>query len=141
MDAIADVNVVFALVNERHIHHQRVFDWLDRQESGFTLGICRLVQMALIRLLSNSSAMDGDPLSLSAGWKVYADLINDDSFIFVPEPKGFQSAWINLCQPFGASPKVLNDAYLAAIAITMKIPLVTLDTDFRQFSGTSLLAI
>jgi toxin-antitoxin system PIN domain toxin len=141
MDAITDVNVVFALMNERHIHHQRVFDWLDHQEPGFTMGICRLVQMALIRLLSNASAMDGDPLSLSACWRVYADLINDASFKFVPEPRGFQPAWIELCQPFGASPKVLNDAYLAAIAQTMKIPLVTLDKDFRQFSGISLLAI
>ncbi len=141
MDAITDVNVVFALINERHIHHQRVFDWLDSQEPGFTIGICRLVQMAMIRLLSNASAMDGDPLSLSAGWRVYADLINDPSFKFVPEPRGFQSAWIELCQPFGASPKVLTDAYLAAIAKTMNIPLVTLDKDFRQFSGISLLAI
>lgn len=141
MDTLADVHVVFALVNERHIHHMRVCEWLDAQRVGFTIGICRIVQISLIRLLSNKAAMDGDPMTLSNGWKVYADLIKDPAFVFVPEPKGFQSAWIELCQPFGASPKVLNDAYLAAIADTLDVPLVTLDSDFNQFSSISLLAI
>ncbi len=141
MEILADVNVVFALVNERHVHHRRVCQWLNSQDPGFRMGICRLVQMALIRLLSNKAAMDGDPLSLSEAWKVYAGLIQDPSIGFIPEPKGFQATWIELCSPHGASPKVLIDAYLAAISMTMDIPLASLDADFGNFQGLSLIEI
>jgi toxin-antitoxin system PIN domain toxin len=141
MDAVADVNVVFALVNERHGFHRRACSWLDRQDAGFRLGICRLVQMALIRLLCNEKAMDGDPLTLPQAWKLYADLIKDPAFGFLPEPKGFQAAWIDFCQPYGASPKVLSDAYLAAISTTTGLPLATFDRDFSNFPGLGLLAI
>lgn len=135
MDLIIDVNVVFSLVNARHGHHKRVCKWMDNLEQGTQLAICRVVQMALIRLLSNKSAMRGDPLSLPEAWKLYASLIKDPSFCFLPEPARFQPCWIELCQSYGASPKVVNDAYLAAIAITLEKPLVTLDKDFRNFQG------
>lgn len=141
MDAIADVNIVFALVNERHAFHKRACKWLDSQKAGFRIGICRLVQMALIRLLANKAAMDGDPLTLSQAWKVYADLIQDPAFGFFPEPTGFQAIWIQLCEPYGASPKVLSDAYLAALARTSDIPLVTLDSDFENFPEVSIVAV
>lgn len=135
MDALADVNWTFALVNVRHGFHRKACRWLDSQEPGFRVGICRIVQMALIRLLSNAAAMDGDPLTLPAAWKVYADLIADPAFCFFPEPAGFQTEWILLCQPYGPAPKVVNDAYLAALSKTAEIPLLTFDKDFRQFPG------
>jgi uncharacterized protein len=141
MEALVDVNVVFALVNERHAFHQRACAWLDAQEAGFRIGICRLAQMGLLRLLSNAAAMDGDPLTLPQAWKVYADLISDPGIRFIPEPDAFQREWISLCQPYGASPKVVSDAYLAAIAIRLKRPLATFDQDFRKFHGLSVIPI
>jgi len=141
MDALVDVNVLFALVNERHVFHQTVCSWLDAQESGFRMGICRQVQMTLIRLLANNAAMDNDPLTLSEAWKVYASLIQDPAIYYFPEPAGFQSCWIKFCQPYGASPKVLTDAYLAALAVTAGLPLATLDSDFRNFPGLSAVEI
>jgi toxin-antitoxin system PIN domain toxin len=141
MEALVDVNVVFALVNERHAFHQRACGWLDAQEAGFRIGICRLAQMGLLRLLCNPAAMDGDPLTLPQAWKVYADLISDPGVVFVHEPEGFQADWIHLCQPYGASPKVVSDAYLAAIAIRLKRPLATFDQDFRNFQGLAVIPI
>ena len=141
MDALADVNVVFALVNERHSFHVRACRWLDAQPAGFRMGICRQVQMALIRLLCSTAAMAGDPLTLPEAWTVYAGLIRDPAMGFVPEPKGFQALWIGLCQPYGASPKVLSDAYLAGVAITSGLPLATFDKDFRNFPGVQIIPI
>lgn len=141
MQVIADVNVVLALVNERHAFHQRACAWLDAQEVGFQIGICRLVQMGLLRLLCNKSAMDGDPLSLPQAWKVYADLISDPAACFVPEPDGFQAEWIAMCQPYGASPKVVEDAYLAAIANRLGRPVATFNQDFLKFPGLGLIQI
>jgi toxin-antitoxin system PIN domain toxin len=141
MEALVDVNVVFALVNERHAFHQRACGWLDAQEAGFRIGICRLAQMGLLRLLCNAAAMDGDPLTLPQAWKVYADLISDPAAGFVPEPDGFLAEWIGLCQAYGASPKVVSDAYLAAIAIRLKRPLATFDQDFLNFKDLTVIPI
>lgn len=141
MEAVVDVNVVFALVNERHAFHQRACAWLDAQEAGFRIGICRLVQMGLLRLLCNAAAMDGDPLTLPQAWKVYADLIRDPAAGFVPEPEGFQAEWIALCQPYEASPKVVSNTYLAAIAIRLGHPVATFDRDFLNFQGLSVIPI
>ena len=141
MDALADINLIFALINERHAFHTRACKWLDARRAGYQLGICRQVQMALIRLLSNKAAMAGDPLTLPEAWKVYADLISDPSVGFIPEPQGFQEVWIKLCQPYGASPKVLSDAYLAAMAITSSLPMATFDRDFRNFPGLEIVPV
>jgi len=141
MEALVDVNVLFALVNERHAFHRRACGWLDAQEAGWRIGICRLAQMGLLRLLCNAAAMHGDPLTLPQAWKVYADLIGVPGLVFVHEPYGFQAEWIGLCQPYVASPKVVSDAYLAAIAIRLKRPLATFDEDFLNFPGLSVIPI
>ena len=141
MQAVVDLNVVFALVNERHAFHQRACAWLDGQDAGLRIGICRLTQMGLLRLLCNAAAMDGDPLTLPDAWKIYADLIRDPAVGFIPEPDGFQADWIALCRPYGASPKVVSDAYLAAIAIRLDRPLASFDSDFLNFPGLTLIRI
>jgi toxin-antitoxin system PIN domain toxin len=135
MDVLVDVNVVFALVNERHGFHARACSWLDGQEPGFRICVCRVVQMGLIRLLSNAAAMDKDPLTLPSAWKVYAELATDPAVAFLPEPKGLLPVWIRLCEPYGASPKVLTDAYLAAIALQAGLPLASFDEGFARFPG------
>ena len=58
---------------------------------------------------------------------------------YFPEPMGFQSVWVDLCEPYGASPNILADAYLAAMAIQAGIPLVTLDKDFKAFPGLEVI--
>jgi hypothetical protein len=141
MDVLVDVNVLFALVNERHAFHERACAWLDGQESGFRLRVCRVVQMGLIRLLCNGAAMDNDPLSLPAAWKVYADLVTDPSVAFLAEPRGVLPVWIRLCEPYGASPKVLTDAYLAAIALQSGLPMASFDDGFDNFPGLSWLPV
>ena len=141
MDAVADINVVFALLNERHAFHERACGWLDAREPGFRLRICRPVQMTLIRLLCNAAAMDGDPLTLPEAWKLYARLMGDPSVAFLSEPDALLPVWIHLCQPFGASPKVLTDAYLAAMAICTDLPLASFDSDFLQYPGLEVIGI
>jgi predicted nucleic acid-binding protein len=56
-------------------------------------------------------------------------------FAFALEPPGLDATWEKLCRPFGRSPKVVSDAYLAAFAIQGGYRLLTLDTAFGQFKG------
>ena len=141
MEILTDVSYAFALLNERHDFHKAATRWMNSQPSDLSLNICRHAQMGLIRLLSNKTAMDGNPLSLPNAWKVYSDLIQHPSIAFFYEPQGFQPIWVSLCTPFGASPKVLADAYLAAMAIQAGIPLVTFDKDFKAFPGLEIILL
>ncbi len=135
---LADVNVLFALVNQRHAFHLSATRWFDRQPPGFKLFVCRIVQMGLLRLLTNQAAMDGAPLTLPEAWKLYGQLMGTPSLSFIQETESFLGHWVHFCTPYGASPKILTDAYLAALAVSSGLTLVSFDRDFANFSRLTL---
>lgn len=138
MGLICDVNVLLALVAERHADHQTCVAWWKGRSDCEPVLICREVQAALLRLLSNSAVMGQEALTLSQAWSVYAHLLRNGGFKRVLEPCGLDVEWERLCRPFGRSPKVVMDAYLAAFAMAGGYTLVTLDRAFEQFGGLSL---
>jgi predicted nucleic acid-binding protein len=54
------------------------------------------------------------------------------------EPPGAVALWHRLATRDTASPKVWMDAYLAAFAISGKLALVTLDSDFKMYEAHGL---
>ena len=64
-------------------------------------------------------------------------MLDSSRFAFVLEPPGLEAIWEELCRPFGRSPKVVMDAYLAAVARAGGFSLVTFDHAFSQFKGLS----
>jgi toxin-antitoxin system PIN domain toxin len=139
MRQMCDVNVLLALVTERHAHHDRCKRWWKGREHASPLLICREVQIALLRLLSTEAVMSEDVLTLPQAWALYASLLTCGGFRSVLEPRGLEVEWERQCRPFKRSPKVVMDAYLAAFAIAGGYTLVTLDEAFANFPGMSLL--
>jgi len=139
MPLLCDVNVLLALVAERHADHENCLAWWKARDTRDPLLICREVQAALLRLLSNRAVMGADVLSLPQAWATYAALLKSGLFVFALEPRGLGVEWERLCRPFGQSPKVVMDAYLAAFAIAGGHTLVSLDQAFAHFSGLSLI--
>lgn len=139
MRQMCDVNVLLALVVERHAHHARCVAWWNTRTTREPLFICREVQAAFLRLLSNRAVMGEETLTLAQAWSAYASLLKSGCFARVLEPRGLDVEWEHLCRPFGPSPKVVMDAYLAAFAIAGGYTLVTLDKALAQFPGVSAL--
>ncbi len=139
MEQLCDVNVLLALVVERHTHHARCAAWWKTRDFRTPLLVCREVQAAFLRLLSNRAVMGSEVLKLQEAWAVYASLLKSGCFIRVLEPRGLDAEWERLCRPFGHAPKIVMDAYLAAFAIAGGYTLVTLDEAFSQFQGVPLL--
>ncbi len=135
MRQMCDINVLLALVTERHVHHARCKAWWKNRDHASPLLICREVQIALLRLLSTEAVMREDVLTLPQAWSLYASLLKCGGFARVLEPRGLDVEWERLCRPFKRSPKVVMDAYLAAFAIAGHHTLVTLDEAFTQFEG------
>jgi toxin-antitoxin system PIN domain toxin len=54
MRALLDVNALIALLDEEHVHHAQILDWLGRAENlphGFAT--CALTQLGAIRVMSD----------------------------------------------------------------------------------------
>ncbi|MCB1123462.1 MAG: PIN domain-containing protein [Verrucomicrobiae bacterium] len=141
MEVLADINILLALADLRHVHNEKTESWFNGLEEGSKLLICRTAQMGLLRLLVNPAVMQGEALSLREAWAFYGNLIQDPCVFEAKEPAGLQAIWAGLCLDFGSSPKVVADAYLAAFAMAGGFKLVTLDKAFEQFSGLDLILL
>lgn len=134
---LVDVNVLFALLVLQHEHHRLARKWFDALDSG-EAGLCRMVHLALIRLLGNSAIMGDDALSASAAWIVMEELLADERMEFLAEPPGLDSVMPTLLNYPVPTGKLVADAYLAAFAICENRRLVTLDRGFKQFRGLAV---
>jgi toxin-antitoxin system PIN domain toxin len=135
MKRLMDANVLLALSADRFQRHRDVREWLERLGPTDSLHLCRPVQMGFLRLLCTQAVMGEETLTLPQAWSVYARLLASGRFSLVLEPPRLDATWADLCRPFGRSPKVVMDAYLAAFARAGGYRLVTLDRAFAQFHG------
>ena len=131
---LADVNVLLALLVRQHEHHKLALRWFDRLAAN-EAGLCRFVQLALIRLLGNRYIMGDDAISAGTAWRLIDELAQDERVDFVPEPDLLDSVLPTLLNYPVPTGKLIGDAYLAAFAIAGSLRMVTLDRGFRQFKG------
>lgn len=105
--ALCDVNVLLALVTDRHAQHAGAMRWFNGVAAGDAV-VCRTVQMSLLRLLNNLAVMREEVLD--AAFEKYT---NGRLF----------------------SPRLWTDAYLAAYALVGGLTLMMFDRGFRAFPG------
>jgi toxin-antitoxin system PIN domain toxin len=134
---LADVNVWLALLAAAHEHHRVAREWYAGLESG-SVGMPRLVQLSVVRLLCNRTVMDQHALSTKEAWAIVTGLLVDERVEFLPEPSGAEDVLHGYLQYNVPTPRLLNDAYLAALAYAGLRQLVTLDRGFTQFQGLDL---
>jgi uncharacterized protein len=134
---LVDVNIVLAILVPRHEHHRRAMRWFD-DLAATQAGLCRFVQLALIRLLANRVVMGEFALPPGDGWATMERLLLDERVELVPEPVGVDTYLPVLLRQRSPSGKLVSDAYLAAFAMAGGRELVTLDAGFRNFRGLEL---
>ncbi len=122
---LLDVGVWLAATWGRHIHHHAAADWFDRQSED--LLFCRVTQMSLLRLLSNSAVMGEDVVTRSAAWRIVDQLWADERVVWVDEPPQLEAVWRAISARDDNSHKLWTDDYLAAFAQTSGAALATLD--------------
>ena len=131
---LVDVNVLLALLVRHHEHHKLAMTWFERLAPA-EAGLCRWVQLSLVRLLGNRRIMGGYAVSALAGWNLVEDLLQDERLYFFSEPEAVDSVFRGLLRYPVPTGKLVGDAWLAALSIAASIKLVTLDSGFRQFNG------
>lgn len=136
MRCLADVNVWLALAFAHHPHSERAWEWLDAQESNACV-MCRMTQQGFLRLATNPKAFS-KPLTHRQVWGAYDKFMSDERIDFVEEPPDLIDKWRGCSVKANYSPKIWNDAYLAAFASTGRLKLLTFDKGFRAYEGLSL---
>jgi predicted nucleic acid-binding protein len=100
--------------------------------------MCRLVQLAVIRLLGNRAIMGSDALSAAVTWRHIDELLQDERLDFISEPPRLDAVLPTLFVRPVPSVNLVANAYLAAFAIAASRRFVTFDQGFRQFRGLEL---
>lgn len=125
---VLDVNVWLAASWARHAAHALVKAWFDKEEDS--LALCRVTQMALLRLISNPAVTGKDVLSRRAAWETVERLMADPRVRLLEEPDGLETLWKAFSRRDDASHLLWTDDYLAAFAGASGLELVTLDGGF-----------
>ena len=132
MRALDDVSWLLPVCFGSHEHHAAAVRWMEGLQGGSVIVVCRFAQLGLIRLLNNPIIMGDDVCSADEAWDVNDRLLGNPRFRFEPEPSGLEEEMRALTQGFATSPKLWQDAYLAAFAIAAGLHLVTFDKGFKK---------
>ncbi|HEX4589532.1 MAG TPA: TA system VapC family ribonuclease toxin [Gemmataceae bacterium] len=131
---LPDVNVWLALAYAGHQHHPSATAWFAGI-NGNDCAFCRLTQQAFLRLVTTPNLIGTNPVSLVDAWRMYDALFADPRVVYSEEPEGLEPLWRGNTQSRSFSPKVWNDAYLAAFAEAAGFELVTFDRGFGQYKA------
>ena len=116
MPTLCDVNLLLALVTDRHEHHHVAEEWLKNLPTGEAV-VCRIVQTGLLRLLNNPAVMLDEALDTDACWALWRRLLEDERIRFALfEPVGLDAIFEEYTSKRAFSPRLWTDAYLAAYA-------------------------
>jgi toxin-antitoxin system PIN domain toxin len=138
MTCIADANVLFPLLVQGHAAHDAAMAWWDQQADS-TVGTCLLTRLAVLRLLTNRTAMNGAPVRANQALDAWRQLNNDPRSLYIDsEPIGHDERFASLVSRRDATPNLWADAWLAALAIALNCEMTTFDHGFKSFSGLRL---
>lgn len=135
MNTLIDVNVVFAILVERHVHHGTAWQWWERQGVG-SVGLCLPVRLGVLRLLTNAKAMENAPVRPDEALAAWDAMAADERTCAIGSPTSASEACFrkNVAGRM-PTPNLWTDALLAGWAEAAGCRLTSFDQGFRMFPG------
>lgn len=119
--ALPDVNVLVALTNPAHVHHERAHQWLADVAAFATTP---MTESGLVRLLMNPAVV-GQAVTGSQALHILRGLRGDRRATFLPDATGLASASVDLIGLAGY--RQVTDFHLVNLAAAHDAVLVTFD--------------
>lgn len=126
---LLDVNVLIALTQSDHAHHQVVTQWFDNL--GAEWGMCAFSEAGFLRISTNPKVGN---LTVEEATEILAALAAHSSNRFWP----VAASWTSVTAPFSErifGHKQITDAYLLGLAVQDNGVLVTLDKKIQYLAG------
>jgi uncharacterized protein len=136
---LPDINVWVALAHEAHPHNRPAAKWLDDVPIDKQIFLCRITQMGLLRLLTNSAALGPETLTQKAAWEVYELFLLDPRVHFHAEPIDMERIFRSISAREEKSPKRWTDDYLLAFAEAANLTFVTFDRTLAARTSNAIL--
>jgi uncharacterized protein len=134
---LLDANVWLALAYSDHVHHPEAAKWFEAQHAG-TCAFCRISQLALLRLLTNSKVMGDSVLSQRDAWNTFEAFRSDFRVTLVTEPESLDVDFKKFANAATPSNVTWTDAYLASLALISEYELVTFDRGLTKYPGVNV---
>ncbi len=132
MIQLADVNLLVALIWERHVHHAAARQWYwALPAAGWAT--CSATQTGFVRVSANSAAV-GEVISVGAATALLAALVAQPSHHFLADDRGFVD---NPLVPHErlVGHRQVTDAHLIGIARRHGVAVATLDRAMATLGG------
>lgn len=126
---LLDVNVLVALLDEEHIHHQAATEWFDTP--GLRWALCAFTEAGLLRHMTRPKIGD---LSMDEATAMLARLKQEPGYHYQP----ISADWQTLCGQFRErifGHKQITDAYLLGLAVREELILTTFDRAILYLAG------
>jgi toxin-antitoxin system PIN domain toxin len=130
--SLLDLNVLIALTDPEHKHHQKARNWLTSSGRG-RLGICPLTEAGFLRVTTNP-AFRTSPRTLEQAIAILQVLKGRDDYWYCAIDK----SWVALTARFASrirGHQQVTDAYLLGLAIKESCALVTFDQGIQYMAG------
>ncbi len=122
-----------------HPHHAIAIAWGESLDPQSSFYFCRLSQLSLLRLLTNTSATGADVATQAEAWRIYDLFYENSRTFFAEEPKALESALRSRTMKGESFTKEWADAYLAAFAELAGLRLITFDKALAARTKGSIL--
>ena len=125
---------------EQHPHHAQAIHWWrnDLLPEHGTVYFCRVTQLGLLRLLTNTTVMGPSCRTCGQAWSNYDRLVQQRAVEYIDEPSSLGGLLRKHTWGQDSSASLWTDAYLAAFAQAADLDLATFDRGFRRFPGVRL---
>jgi toxin-antitoxin system PIN domain toxin len=129
---LLDVNVLVALFDPGHTHHQVVARWFSSKDLQW--GLCAFSEAGFLRVSTNPA---GGNRTVEQATHVLRSFTNDPGYGYWP----INASWVSLADPFQGrlfGHQQITDAYFLGLAVKEGGVLVTLDKAIRSLAGPKL---
>jgi toxin-antitoxin system PIN domain toxin len=129
---LLDVNVLIALTDPKHKHHQKAQNWFNSSRKDHW-GVCPLTEAGFVRVTTNPAYRPG-PRSMELAKAILQMLKGYPGYWYWEIDK----SWVELTAPFASRIRghlQVTDAYLLGLAIKEKGVLVTFDKGIQYMAG------
>ena len=148
---LPDINVWLALAVQEHPHHIAARQYWEKMQQEMQpstyapaqkIWFCRTTVLGLVRLLTQAKVVGPGALTLSHAWALYQNYRAHPCIDLLSEPDSCEGFLQTLLTSQGELPSRLwIDAYLASLAQSAGLRLVSFDKDFERFGLTQCLIL
>lgn len=128
--SLLDLNVLIALSDSEHKHHQKARNWFTISGRG-SWALCPLTEAGFLRVTTNPAFRPG-PRTLEQAIAILQTLKGICDYCPIDE------SWVTLTAPFASrirGHQQVTDAYLLGLAIRESRVLITFDRGFQLMAG------